>query len=205
MPSSWAARTTRRNASTPRRWPSARGKPRAAAHRPLPSMMTATCNGPSLRSGASLTGAAAFDISQFLKITALDGEDFLFLGRQQLIDLRDRAVGRLLHVVGKALLIVLRNLVVLLKLLDGVKTIAADVTHRDLGGFGIFVRDLHQFLAALLVEFRNPQTKHLPLGRGREAQIGIDDRLFNGLDHRLVPDLNRDQPRLGHADGGQLI
>ena len=38
---------------------------------------------------------------------------------------------------------------VLLELLDGVETIAADVADRDLGGFGIFVRDLHQFLATL--------------------------------------------------------
>src|ERR1035438_1979506 len=144
MPSSWAARTTRRNASTPRRWPSARGNPRAAAQRPLPSMMTATCNGPSLRSGPSLTGAAAFDISQFLKITALNGEDFLFLGREQLLDLGDHPVGCLLHIVFEALLIVLGNLVVLLELLDGVETIAADVTHRDLGGLRIFVRLPHQ-------------------------------------------------------------
>src|SRR6266705_3583409 len=116
MPSSWAARTTRRNASTPRRWPSARGRPRAAAQRPLPSMMIATCNGPSVRSLPSLAGAAAFGISRSLTCT-LNGEDFLFLGREQLIDLGNHAVGRLLHVVGKALLVVLGNLVVLLELL----------------------------------------------------------------------------------------
>ena len=39
----------------------ARGKPRAAAQRPLPSMMIATCKGP-VRSGPSVAGAAAFDI-----------------------------------------------------------------------------------------------------------------------------------------------
>src|SRR6266436_9097430 len=155
MPSSWAARTTRRNASTPRRWPSARGRPRAAAQRPLPSMMIATCNGPSVRSGPSLAGAAAFGISRSLTCT-LNGEDFLFLGREQLIDLGNHAVGCLLHVGGKTLLVVLGNLVVLLELLDDVETIAADVAHRDLGDFGIFVRDLHQFLATLFVELRDP-------------------------------------------------
>src|SRR6202043_638398 len=144
MPSSLAARTARRRASTPRRWPSTRGRPRAAAQRPLPSMMIATCMGPSLRSGASLAGPAGFDINQFLTITAsLTGEDFLFLGREQLIDLGNHPVGCLLHIVGKTLLIVLRNLVVLLELFDGVEAIAADMTDRDLGGFGIFVRDLH--------------------------------------------------------------
>src|SRR5208283_1474586 len=39
------ARTVRRSASTPRRWPSKRGSHRAAAQRPLPSMMTPTCSG----------------------------------------------------------------------------------------------------------------------------------------------------------------
>ena len=45
MPISPAARTVLRNASTPRRCPSPRGRPRAAAQRPLPSMMMATCRG----------------------------------------------------------------------------------------------------------------------------------------------------------------
>src|SRR5580692_2827938 len=157
MPSSWAARTTRRSASTPRRWPSARGRPRAAAQRPLPSMMIATCNGPSVRSGPSVAGAAAFDIDQFPQSMirksgnrfsrtngfvcseimlkqkdSLDGEDFLFLDRQQLIDLRDRPVSCLLHIIGQTLLIVLGNLVILLKLLDRIDAIAADMPNRDL-------------------------------------------------------------------------
>jgi len=42
-------------------------------------------------------------------------------------------------------------------------------------------------------------------GGGTEPEIGIDDRLFNGLDHRLVPYLHRKQARLGHADGGELV
>src|SRR5512143_536719 len=131
MPSSCAARTTRRNASTPRRWPSARGRPRAAAQRPLPSMMIATCEGPSVRSGPSVAGAAAFDIGQSQEAFSskvdtsaceenaskqregwLNGEDFRYLGRQQLIELGNDSVGRLLHVVGQAFLIVLGNLVI---------------------------------------------------------------------------------------------
>ena len=45
MPSSRAARTVRRTASAPWRCPSARAPPRAAAQRPLPSMMIATWSG----------------------------------------------------------------------------------------------------------------------------------------------------------------
>src|SRR5258708_28921935 len=152
MPSSLAARTTRRNASTPRRWPSARGKPRAAAQRPFPSMMTATCKGPSVRSGPSVAGAAAFDIDQSL---ALNGEDFFFLGRKQLIDLRNRPVGRLLHIIGQTFLIVLGNLMILLKFLDRIEAVAADMPDRNARRFGIFVRDFHKLLAALFIEFWN--------------------------------------------------
>src|SRR6266702_6950705 len=172
MPSSLAARTTRRSASTPRRWPSARGKPRAAAQRPLPSMMIATCKG-TVRSGPSVAGAAAFDIIEIpapvpksrLRVSVsvsilrpLNGKDFLFLCCQQLIDLGNHRVGRLLHVIGQALLVVFGDLVVLLQLLDRIKPVAADVPDGDLGRFGVFMRDFHQFLAAFLVELRNPQT-----------------------------------------------
>ena len=45
MPSRADASTTSRTESMPARWPSARGRCRRAAHRPLPSMMTATCIG----------------------------------------------------------------------------------------------------------------------------------------------------------------
>src|ERR1700731_1436348 len=155
MPSSLAARTTRRRASTPRRWPSARGKPRAAAQRPFPSMMTATCNGPSVRSGSSVAGAAAFDIGQSLD--ALNGEDFLFLGRKQLIDLRNRHIRRLLHIIGQAFLIVLGNLVILLKLLDRIEAITADMPDRYFCRLGVFVRNLHKLLAAFFVKFGNSQ------------------------------------------------
>src|SRR4030088_687978 len=125
MPSSLAARTTRRSASTPRRVPSARGKPRAAAQRPFPSMMIATCRGASVRSGPSVAGAAAFDIDQ-----SLNREDLFFLGREQLIDLRNRSVGCLLHVGGQTLLVVLGDLVVLLELLDRIEAIPADMADR---------------------------------------------------------------------------
>ena len=44
-PSSMAARTVRRTASTPMRCPAERGSPRCSAQRPLPSMMIATWRG----------------------------------------------------------------------------------------------------------------------------------------------------------------
>src|SRR6185295_4431675 len=80
-----------------------------------------------------------------------NGEDFLFLRRKQLIDFRNRSVGRLLHVIGEPLLIVFGNLVILLELLDDIQPVATDMANSYLGGFGVFMRDFHQFLAPFLV------------------------------------------------------
>src|ERR1043166_5911346 len=195
MPSSFAARTTRRNAATPRRWPSARGRPRAAAQRPLPSMMIATCNGVSEGSDPSVAGTATFDIGEIPGAAAArfarpqkcsrsvgyahlsrktatglrhasNGQDFLFLGRQQLVDFCNRCVGGLLDVVIEALLVVLGNLVILLEFLDDIEAVTANVTYRYLGKIGIFVGDLDEFLAAFLIQLRNAQAQHLAFGRG---------------------------------------
>ena len=46
---------------------------------------------------------------------------------------------------------------------------------------------------------------HLALGRRRQPEIGVEDGLLDRMDHRPVPDLDAEQPRLGHADGGELI
>ena len=78
----------------------------------------------------------------------------------------------LLHLLGRPLAVVLADLVVLLQLLEHIEAVAPHMPHRDPGGFGIFVRDLHQVLAALLVELGNAQPQHLPFGRRREAEIG---------------------------------
>ena len=78
------------------------------------------------------------------------------------------------------------------------------MANRDAGVLGIFVRDLHQFLAAILVQFRNAQANDLALGRRRQAEIGIDDRLLHRMHQRFVPDLDADQARLRHADGRDL-
>ena len=40
---------------------------------------------------------------------------------------------------------------------------------------------------------------------GRQAEVGDADRLVDGLDHALVPDLNGDQARLGNGDGRDLV
>src|ERR1700751_5029036 len=102
-------------------------------------MMTDTCKGVSERSDPWWAGTAASDIGW-----ASNREDFLFLGRKQLIDFADHTVGRLLHICGQTLLIILGDLVVLLELLHRIEPVAANVAHGDLGRFGVFMRDLDQ-------------------------------------------------------------
>src|ERR1051326_4811701 len=195
MPRSPAARTARRNASTPRRCPSTRGSPRWAAQRPLPSMMMATCRGapnPPLGFGAASvsgmssclasrlvvsTPASASLIDQEFAATASDRHDLFFFAGERLIDLADHRVGRLLHLARMTLLVVLADLVLFFQLLEQIEPVAPHMPHRHLGGLGIFVRHLDQLLAALLVELGDAQADHLPLGGRRQTEIGGGDRL----------------------------
>src|SRR5689334_16791267 len=104
MPNSAAAVTVRRTASAPRRCPAIRGRPRALAHRPLPSMMMATWAG----GGGE---EAMFSIDS-------DLEDFLILLSEQPVDLLDHLVGQGLNVLVELAVLVLRDLVILLLLLQ---------------------------------------------------------------------------------------
>src|SRR5262249_30243881 len=167
MPNSPTARTVRRSASTPRRWPSLRGNPRAAAQRPLPSMMIATCRGTATSPWRTLGSGSAFDIAQTSHC-----EGFPFLRRQPLVDIRNDLVGRLLDLLGRPFAVVLADLVILFQLLDDLKAVAPHVADRHLGSLSIFMRNLHQFLAPLLVELRESQPQNLTLGRRGETEIG---------------------------------
>src|SRR5437899_79904 len=164
IPISPAARTVLRNASTPRRCPSTRGSPRAAAQRPFPSMMMATCRGTSGTPPA--TSVCAISVPSTLMPSILGAcammstgpapshrHDLFFLAGERAVDIGDGLIGRLLHQLGLALVLVLAHrLEVFFQLLEHVHRVAADMADRNARGLGIFVRDLHEFLAALLVE-----------------------------------------------------
>src|SRR3954452_25010403 len=205
-----AARTARRTASTARRCPSTRGSPRRAAPRPLPSMMMATWRGAGGR-GAPPAGAGAessgFDIGarrSGLKPVSLDLHDFFFFDVKQRVDLPDRLVRCLLDVLLLTPLVVFADRAVLLKLLQQVDAVAPDVADRDARLLGVFVRDLDHLLAALLVHLGDAQPDCLALGQGVEAEVGVADGLLDRMDHAPVPDLDAEEPRLGHAHRGDL-
>jgi hypothetical protein len=87
--------TTRRTTLTLERWPATRGKPRSRAHRPLPSMMIATCCGVSAMWCRKLR-------------VRLDLHQFLFLVGHRVIDIGNVLVGELLDLVLGAPIVVLR-------------------------------------------------------------------------------------------------
>src|SRR5713101_3897366 len=162
MPRSPAARTVRRSASTPRRCPSPRGSPRAAAQRPFPSMIMAMCRGTAMSPIPTVRNGSVLDI---LPQTS-HCEDFLLFCRQHSVDFRDRFVRGLLHLLGRPFAIVLADLVILFEFLEHIEAVAPYMAHRHPGGLCIFVGDFHQLPAALFIKLRDAQAQDLPF-RGR--------------------------------------
>ena len=204
MPRSPAARTVRRSASTPRRCPSPRGRPRAAAQRPLPSMMMATCRGTSKSSIGAFGSGSVFDIpSRRVAQTVMIS---FSLAASSLSTSAIVSSVAFCTSLGHALVVVLADLVILLELLEHVQAVAAHMADRDLGGFGIFVRDLDQFLAALLVELRNAQPQITC-----PSVDGVRPRLAAMIAFSTACTIERSQTctlqhaRLRHADGRELV
>src|SRR5690606_19638108 len=212
MPKSPAARTVRRSASTPARWPAARGSPRALAQRPLPSMMIAIWAGFTMRPLSGEPLARERLASERLAgaprpKAALPRSNLQYLGfllGQQDVDGGDGLVRHLLDALVLDARIVLADVAVLLRLLGMVDAVAADVAHRHLGLLGILVGDLDQFLAALLVEFPQRDAQRRGGDDGVEAGIGFAARPVAGADELLVPHRHRKHARLRHADRGHL-
>src|SRR5689334_8797962 len=172
MPSSAEAVMARRTDSAPRRWPATRGRPRARAQRPLPSMMIATCVGSVPPLPADGTGSVFWS----------DIQDVFFLGGDRLVDLLDELVGERLDLLALLAVLVLGDLVVLFLLLQRFHAVAAHVAHGDARLLGIFMRDLDQLLAPLLGQWRYRHADGLALGHRVEAEIGLADPLLDRFD-----------------------
>src|SRR4051794_15733799 len=173
-PSSIAARTVRRTASTPLRCPAERGSPCRSAHRPLPSIMIATWRGTGALSRQAEVWLCSF-IKQAPPGNARQRQpsseaaevqvggrlqhglrsyllDLDFLAGQYLIDLFDQPVGQLLHLGGVLMVVVLAHLAVLVELLEQVHALAPHIAHGYARVLGVLVRDLDQLLASLGVQ-----------------------------------------------------
>src|SRR5688572_14197163 len=194
----------RRSASAPSRWPAARGRPRALAQRPLPSMMMATWRGMAPPSGAS----DAVPILTAVEIGWLtsDLHDLFFFGGERLVDLLHMLVGQLLHLVVQLAVLVLGDLAVLFLLLQRFHAVPPDVADGDARLLGVFVRDLGQLGAPLLAELGDRHAHQLAVAGRVEAEAAVADRLLDRAHQRTVPDVDRDHARLWdvhRADLGQ--
>src|SRR5690606_5998231 len=111
-------------ARAPARWPTARGRLRRAAHRPLPSMMMAMCRGKLIGKPRAVPSYR---------------HQFLFLGLDHFIHRLDGVVGDLLDFGVAAALVVLADFLFLEQVLDLLVGVAADVADGDLGVLAFLV------------------------------------------------------------------
>ena len=102
-------------------------------------------------------------------------------------------------------MLVLRDLVVLLGLLERLHAVAAHVAHGDAALLGVFVRELGELVAALRGELGDRDADHLAVRRRVEAEAGVADRLGGRRHQALVPDADGQQARLGRAHRADLV
>src|SRR3954471_22281009 len=208
MPNSTASRSRALTTSAPAEWPSATGSPRALAQRPLPSVMMATsraADDASLTVRASLWASSRSGSEPPGEESGSHLEDLGFLGLEVRLELGDLGVGELLQLLVAALLVVGADVAVVLELLEVVHDVAAHAADLHAAVLGQAVGDLHQLAPALLVELGDLQADDAAVVAGREPDVGLHDRLLDGLDRRRVVGLHGDEPRLGDADRRELV
>src|SRR5487761_2181838 len=176
-PTSIAPSTTSRPDCMPARCPNVRGMTRSRAQRPLPSMMTATCRGirPCSRMRPSSSSLVRSGTAPSL---SSDFHDLGFLRLDQLVNVVDVVVMKLLDILLGVLHLVLRHTRQLLEPLPGV---AAGVAHGDAAVLGELVHDLHQLTPALLVHLGQRHADDGALVRRLEPHARIADRLLDHL------------------------
>src|SRR6185503_3435174 len=131
--------------------------------------------------------------------------DLVFFGLDQLVDALDVLFGHGFDLVVRVSMVVLRDLLVFLELLqhlEGVAPVVADgdpVVLRDL------LHVLDQLLPPLLGERRDRHANDLAVVLRREAEIGGVDRALDRGERRLVVGLDHEERRLRGVDLGHLV
>src|SRR5713101_961659 len=191
-PASIAPSTTSRTAVIPARCPSGRGRCRSRAQRPLPSMMMATWRGTAPPKRILARRSSPTSDLHDLRLFAFD----------QLFHELQMVVMQLLRLLLGVLLVVLRDVLGLLDLVDRLR---AGPAHADAPFFGELVHDLHQLLAALLRERRQGNADEVAIVGRREPEIGGQDRFLDRLDEALVPGLNGQELGLRGGNARHLV
>src|SRR5919197_6778063 len=188
MPNSAASRRRAFTVSAPALCPSTTGSPRRWAQRPLPSVMMAT-----------------YRAARPSPPTCSDLEDLGFLALEQAVELGDARVGELLQLDLGAMLVVGADVAAVPQFAQVVHHVTPDVPDGHAPLLGDVADHLHELPAALLVELGDREPDELAVVVRREPDVGLHDRLLDGLDRRGVVGLHAQQAGLGGRDRSQLL
>src|SRR5262245_55758303 len=159
----------------------------------------------SARSRLTRLMAARSSPSSRAEARSSDLHDLLFLPLEKVVDAVDVLVRDLLEpLLGPAFLVV-ADLSVPHQLLEVVHDVAPDVPDRDAALLGQVTDDLDELLAPLLREGGYRQANQLAVVRGRDAEVGFEDRALDRLHRARIERLDGEHSRLGHVDRGQLL
>src|SRR6478752_5146419 len=156
-------------------------------------------------SGRPSVGSAVSAGASVIVVQRSDVEELGLLVLEQVVDQVDVPLGDRLELLLGARALVLADVAVLDELLEGGLGVAADVAHRDLGVLGLGVRHLDVLAATLLGQHRHHATDERAVVARVDAEVGLLDRLLDGVHRGLVAGADDDGARLGVLEGGELL
>src|SRR5487761_2421740 len=149
-----------------------------------------------LTTGSSPVGSSPGSSSNLKK--------FLLLVREQRVDDGHLVLGHLVQDLLEALDVVTGQALVLLERLELLARVTAHAAEGDLALLGLRAHDLDEGLATLLGEGGEGQADHVAVVGGREAEVGVGDRLLDRGHGALVEGRDHEETGLGHREVRQL-
>src|SRR5487761_2059608 len=149
-----------------------------------------------LTTGSSPVGSSPGSSSNLKK--------FLLLVREQRVDDGHLVLGHLVQDLLEALDVVTGQALVLLERLELLARVTAHAAQGDLALLGLRAHDLDEGLATLLGEGGEGQADHVAVVGGREAEVGVGDRLLDRGNGALVEGRDHEETGLGHREVRQL-
>src|SRR5215469_526289 len=194
-----------RAVSSPALWPAVRSKPRAFAHRPLPSIMMAMWAGVALGVALMLDRVAPRPADGLKARVRSDLQELRLFRREDLVNVGDVLVGELLDFVLRAALLVLGDLAVLEQGFELRVGVAAHAAHGPPSGFRLLARHLDDLLAPLLGERGHAYADHVARGGRHQAEIGSHDGLLDHRDHGFLPGRDGERAAVTQRHVGYLV
>src|SRR4051794_11468162 len=135
----------------------------------------------------------------------LDLHQFLLLVTLDLVDVGHEPVGQLLQVLLRPLQGILRDVAVVLKLLELILRVPPNVADRHAPVLGPRMDLFDELPPAFLGERREREPDDVAVVVRRDPEVARLDRLLDRRDGALVEGLHLQQPRLRHVDARELV